>query len=77
MELIFQVVVLGVVGIVLFMLLPIYAQYRKHKAPLKVIDPKVNYGFFHHIGLVTIPTVRYRVSAKLKRSKPHAPTPQQ
>lgn len=52
--------------LVLFMLivLPIMAQYHKHKAPLKIVDPNVQYGFFHHIKIVTIPVIKYRLSKK-------------
>ena len=58
----------GVVSIVfLLFILYIYMDYRKHKAPLKEIDPMVDYTFMHHIKVVTLPIFRYRLQARIQK----------
>lgn len=54
-------------------ILPVYVQYLKHKAPLKAVDPNVKYGFFHHVQIVTIPLIRYRLARK-KEVRAQRPT---
>ena len=59
----------GAVAISLYILLSVfiasfayvYIDYRKHKKPLLLADPKVHYGFGHHVSVVTIPLLRYRI----------------
>lgn len=36
--------------------------YRRHRKPLLEIDPMVHYTFFHHVKVVTIPLLSYRIS---------------
>ena len=48
-----------------------HIDFEKHKKPLQEIDPNVNYTYFHHLKVVTIPLLKYRVSFVLsKNSKP-------
>lgn len=49
-------------------------QYHKHKAPLKAIDPNVRYGLWHHVQIVTLPMMRYRLAAKFIHKKTATPT---
>lgn len=60
-------IILG--AIILLALIVIFFDYRKHKRPLTEIDPNVSYSFGHHIRVVTIPLVRYRLQIKV--SKPN------
>lgn len=46
-----------------------YTQYLHHRAALKVVDPHVKYGYFHHIGIVTIPLIKYRLQSRFKSHK--------
>ncbi len=50
----------------------LYRDYRKHKAPLKAVDPFVKYSFLHHVRLVSLPLMKYRLSFQIehKNSKP-------
>ncbi len=49
------------ISIILAVLIVIYRDYRKHKQPLTAIDPSVSYTFGHHLKVVTIPLLRYRI----------------
>ena len=60
--LIIAVVIIGVPIIIVF------GQYRRHRAPLKAVDPSISYSFGHHIAIVTIPMIRYRLQAKFKKA---------
>ncbi len=46
-----------------------YADYRKHKKPLLEADPLLanGYTYWHHLKMVTIPLVRYRVSVIVEK----------
>lgn len=39
--------------------------YLRHKRPLKEANKKVNYSFWHHLKVVSIPLLRYRVAINL------------
>lgn len=54
-------------GIIILALVVIFFDYRKHKRPLAEIDPNVSYSFAHHIRVVTIPLVRYRLQIKVSK----------
>ncbi len=69
-------------GILLFIAIPAglllitltlytYIDYRRHKRPLKAADPRVNYSFWHHIHMVSLPLLRYRLSINLDRRLPN------
>jgi hypothetical protein len=47
----------------------LFIQYRKHKKPLMAIDPNVQYSFAHHIKMVTLPTLTYRLHDILPKKK--------
>ncbi|MCA9342387.1 hypothetical protein KC950_00020 [Candidatus Saccharibacteria bacterium] len=36
--------------------------FKRHKEPLKQIDPNVRYTYIHHVKVVTIPLFKYRIS---------------
>ena len=61
--------------VVLVLLLALFAQYRKHKKPLLAIDPNVHYSLSHHIKMVTLPTLRYRLSGVFVKKKSGTLTP--
>lgn len=44
-----------------------YRDYRKHRAPLKAIDPHASYSFAHHIKVVTVPLLKYRMRIQLQK----------
>ena len=46
----------------------VYYDYRRHKAPLKTIDPAVHYTLGHHIKVVTLPILKYRLSIQVVHS---------
>lgn len=43
------------------------ADYSRHKRPLKEIDPNVHYTFWHHIKVVTIPLLSYRITFMIQK----------
>lgn len=43
------------------------ADYTRHKRPLKAIDPGVHYTFWHHIKVVTIPLLSYRITFMIQK----------
>lgn len=50
------------------------ADYSRHKRPLQEIDPNVNYTFWHHIRVVTIPLLSYRVSFYISKKDNNPPS---
>ncbi len=44
-----------------------YYDYRRHKQPLLEVDPNANYSYFHHLKVVSIPLVRYRLSVSVDK----------
>ena len=42
--------------------------YRRHKSPLLEIDPSVEYTFWHHVRMVSIPLVKYRLSFSVEKT---------
>lgn len=48
----------------------LYRDYRKHKKPLQKLDPKVNYSFWHHLHVVSLPLIKYRLSINVDRRLP-------
>lgn len=68
-----QITSLAQTGILLGLALPLglllivatvytYIDYRKHRRPLADANPKVNYSFWHHLRVVSIPVLKYRLS---------------
>ncbi len=47
-----------------------YIDYRRHKRPLRIADPHVHYSFWHHLQVVSIPVLRYRLSINLEKRLP-------
>lgn len=41
--------------------------YLRHKRPLQEIDPNVKYTFWHHVRVVTIPLLSYRVTFMVQK----------
>ncbi|MEI7818912.1 MAG: choice-of-anchor U domain-containing protein [bacterium] len=59
------------VGLAAFVtLIYIYLDYRKHKKPLVDEDPETNYNFWHHIKVVTIPVLKYKISLVVDKQEP-------
>lgn len=51
------------VGVVMVLVVAsVHLDYRRHKRPLTEIDPSVVYSFWHHLRVVTIPRLRYRLA---------------
>lgn len=48
--------------------------YLKHKRPLQQIDPNVNYTFWHHMKVVTIPLFSYRLTFVVQKRSDKPPT---
>ena len=44
-----------------------FTDYRRHKQPLLEMDPSVSYSYFHHLKVVSVPLVRYRLSVSVDR----------
>ena len=44
--------------------------YRRHKKPLVAEDEHVRYTYLHHLKVVTVPLLRYRLSVQLERTTP-------
>ena len=42
-----------------------YYDYRRHLAPLYSTDSKVSYSYFHHLNVVTVPEIKYRIKTEL------------
>ena len=43
--------------------------YNRHKKPLVAIDSNVDYTFWHHIKVVTIPLLSYRITFMIQKKK--------
>lgn len=43
------------------------ADFIKHKKPLQEIDPSVRYTLVHHIRVVTVPLLKYRITFLFSR----------
>ncbi len=52
----------------LSLLVYLYRDYRRHKKPLTDVDPHVSYGLAHHVKVVTIPLISYRVRLSFERT---------
>lgn len=64
----------GAAGMIfLLTVLYMYMDYRKHKAPLKEIDPMVDYTFIHHIRVVNVPIFRYRLQMRWQKITGRSP----
>ena len=65
----------GVSSIITFILLAtftfttfyLYIDYRKHKKPLTAIDPEIHYTFMHHVKMVNLPMLKYRITSKFHK----------
>ena len=54
-------------GLMLGSLAYAYVDYRKHKGPLQAIDTTVRYTFAHHVKVVTIPLLKYRLQLQVEK----------
>lgn len=45
----------------------VISDYFHHRSPLKQADPEVRYSFGHHLKVVTIPLIRYRVGIRIEK----------
>ena len=54
-------------GIIIGIMIYLYSDYRKHKKPLIEINPNVHYTFAHHVKMVNIPLMRYRLTIKMTK----------
>lgn len=45
----------------------VYRDYRRHKKPLETVDPHVAYSLAHHVRVVTIPILKYRVRVSVEK----------
>ncbi len=43
------------------------ADFIKHKKPLQEIDPNVKYTLAHHVKVVTVPLLKYRITFLFSR----------
>lgn len=43
------------------------ADYNRHKKPLLAIDPNVKYTFWHHVKVVSIPLMSYRITFMIQK----------
>lgn len=43
------------------------ADYNRHKKPLLEIDPNVKYTFWHHVKVVSIPLMSYRITFMIQK----------
>ncbi|MCX6729815.1 MAG: YncE family protein [Candidatus Saccharibacteria bacterium] len=57
------------IGIVIAITSYLYIDFRAHKKPLRAEDPDVKYTFLHHIRLVSMPRLKYRVAVTFSVSK--------
>lgn len=48
-----------------------YLDYRRHRRPLIDADPKAKYSFWHHLHVVSLPLIRYRLSIRVDRRLPN------
>ena len=54
--------------IIVALVIYIYRDYKKHKLPLIQADPRAKYSVVHHVRMVTIPMLRYRINVKFERN---------
>ena len=47
-----------------------YVDYRRHRAPLVEADAIAQYSYWHHLRVVTVPLVKYRLSVSLEENLP-------
>lgn len=45
----------------------VYMDYRRHKKPLTTVDPHVSYGLIHHVRVVTLPILKYRIKISVEK----------
>ena len=57
------------VGVIIAITSYLYLDYRSHKKPLRAEDPNVKYTFLHHIRVVSMPRLKYRVAVTVSVSK--------
>ena len=57
------------IGIIIAITSYLYIDFRAHRKPLRAIDPYVKYTFLHHIRLVSMPRLKYRVAVTFSVSK--------
>ena len=57
------------IGIIIAITTYLYFDYRAHKKPLRAEDPHVKYTFLHHIRVVSMPRLKYRVAVTFSLSK--------
>lgn len=53
--------------IVLALAIYIQIDYRRHRRPLKEIDPEVHYSHIHHVQVVVLPMAKFRTRSFLDR----------
>ena len=56
-------------GVIIAITSYLYLDYRSHKKPLRAEDPNVKYTFLHHIRVVSMPRLKYRVAVTVSVSK--------
>ncbi len=59
------------IGLLVALTVYIYIDYRRHKKPLTEEDSTIPYTFGHHIKIVTLPLLRYRLSITVLRRNNH------
>ena len=47
-----------------------YFDYRRHRAPILEAEGSNGYTYWHHIKMVTIPTIKYRLNVSLEKRLP-------
>jgi len=57
------------IGIIIAITSYLYIDFRAHKKPLRAEDPHVKYTFLHHIRVVSMPRLKYRVAVTFSISK--------
>jgi len=57
------------IGVIIAITSYLYLDYRAHKKPLRAADPHVKYTFLHHIRVVSMPRLKYRVAVTVSVSK--------
>lgn len=48
-----------------------YIDYKRHKRPLKQANKKINYTFWHHLKVVSLPVMKYRLSISIYKRAPN------
>ena len=57
------------IGVIIAITSYLYLDFRAHKKPLRAEDPHVKYTFLHHIRVVSMPRLKYRVAVTFSLSK--------